>query len=381
MNKILLLLVSFLLVANISYSAPTNAISTPNTFSPNTVIQSADVNADFSHHQSQYNTHNHTDITQLGTVTTGGWNGTAITTQYGGTGRDLSGAATGTIIVFNGSTTSSIPAPSANGQVLTTKSTGTAPEWRTLASGARNAITRGFEVVVEQPNAARCIVNAGTLYHNQTEVDTTTGTILTLATASNWSSGSTVTITNNWNYIGSSATGQIAYLGTLAPNRLDASGNQATGSVVNLYSYDGNDYWRVVGAVRENGSSQIQQHFQSKDTIMWNEPVTITTVLSAGAWSGAVSCLGGMPVISTSGIFAMYAEDSAGGQHRMWIRPNGSTWNTTDADGIGSTSTSGSGTSGQRICFTDSSQQIQHNEYVTDDITRVTIEGYNLSIR
>jgi hypothetical protein len=42
-----------------------------------------------------------TSITQLGTITSGVWNGSNIPTQYGGTGADLSGSSAGQIPIFN----------------------------------------------------------------------------------------------------------------------------------------------------------------------------------------------------------------------------------------------------------------------------------------
>lgn len=43
-------------------------------------------------------------ITTLGTITTGVWNGTAVSLQYGGTGGDLSGASNGSIFKKSGTT-------------------------------------------------------------------------------------------------------------------------------------------------------------------------------------------------------------------------------------------------------------------------------------
>ena len=287
MKKVLSLMVSFLLIANISFGAPNNSVSTPNSYSANTVIQSADMNANFAEHQSKYNTHSHTDITQVGTITTGGWNGSVIATQYGGTGQDWSGASTGSIVQFNGSTTSIIPAPTTAGYVLSTKSGSTAPEWASASSGAKDAITRGFEVVIEQPNALRCVINAGTLYHDTTSVDKTTGTILTFATASNWASGSTVSFAGGagFNYIGSSATGQIALLGNLPPNRTTSSDTNPHTPGTKYYSYDGTTYWRMLGAVRINTSNQVQdKYFQRKNSIIFDDVSSNTNVrvLNAG---------------------------------------------------------------------------------------------------
>src|SRR3990167_7881381 len=58
-----------------------------------------------------------TDITSLanlvtiGTITTGNWNGTAISTTYGGTGQNFSGTAQGNVLYFSGAGTLAALAP------------------------------------------------------------------------------------------------------------------------------------------------------------------------------------------------------------------------------------------------------------------------------
>src|SRR3990167_8092297 len=58
-----------------------------------------------------------TDITGLanlvtiGTITTGNWNGTAISTTYGGTGQNFSGTAQGNVLYFSGAGTLAALAP------------------------------------------------------------------------------------------------------------------------------------------------------------------------------------------------------------------------------------------------------------------------------
>jgi len=86
MKKFLLTISLLFLLSKICFAVPTTTIAIPNSFSPNTVISSSAMNANFSEVSTEFNTHNHTDITQLGTVTTGNWNATAVTVTYGGTG-------------------------------------------------------------------------------------------------------------------------------------------------------------------------------------------------------------------------------------------------------------------------------------------------------
>lgn len=83
MKKLLFL---FLLFPYLAFANPSNTVSTPNSFSPNTVISSSQVNSNFNEIQSKFNAHTHTDITNLGTVIVGTWDGSVIQPSYGGTG-------------------------------------------------------------------------------------------------------------------------------------------------------------------------------------------------------------------------------------------------------------------------------------------------------
>jgi len=136
----------FLLIANISYSTPSTTISTPNSFSSNTVIQSSDMNSNFSEHQSKYNTHSHVDITQVGTITSGTWNGTIVTTQYGGTSSDFSGVASGAIIYFDGTgttTTLARPTGTASGAVIYFDFATLTPKWLSPGTNGQFLKTNG----------------------------------------------------------------------------------------------------------------------------------------------------------------------------------------------------------------------------------------------
>lgn len=99
-KKSLYLSLLVLFIGTYSWSAPTVTMTIPNSFSPNTVISSSSVNANFNEVSSKFNTHTHTDITQLGTVVVGSWNGSIIGTQYGGTGKDFSAITSGSIPYF-----------------------------------------------------------------------------------------------------------------------------------------------------------------------------------------------------------------------------------------------------------------------------------------
>ncbi len=65
----------------------------------------------------------------------GTWQGTAIATQYGGTGQDFSSTAQGNVLYFSDEGTISALAPSTSGYVLTTHGTGADPTWDAAAGG------------------------------------------------------------------------------------------------------------------------------------------------------------------------------------------------------------------------------------------------------
>lgn len=148
MKKILNLLqiagISFLFLSKVCYAVPSNSISIPNSFTPNTIISSSAVNANYNEVQTKFNAHSHTDITQLGTITTGNWNATAIATQYGGTGQDFSAIAQGAIPYFSATGTISTLTAGTSGQILKTQGASANPAWITVfpASSTDNAVVR-----------------------------------------------------------------------------------------------------------------------------------------------------------------------------------------------------------------------------------------------
>ncbi len=117
-----------LLSCSLVFASPSTTLTIPNSFSANTTIQSASVNGDFNQVANIFNSHTHTDITQLGTVTTGNWAGTAITLQYGGTGKDNSASVTGAIPYVSTGTIATLAAGT-SGQVLQSKGALNAPSW------------------------------------------------------------------------------------------------------------------------------------------------------------------------------------------------------------------------------------------------------------
>jgi len=76
-------------------------------------------------------------LTTLGTITAGTWQGTAISTQYGGTGADLSAGAQGGVLYMGGSSIMGISAAGTSGDALISGGTGVptwtdTPSWSTI---------------------------------------------------------------------------------------------------------------------------------------------------------------------------------------------------------------------------------------------------------
>ncbi len=161
-----------------------------------------------------------TSITTLGTVTTGVWNGTAVTETFGGTGQTT--YATGDILYASAANTLSKLAATTNGFVLTL--TGGVPVWAAAAAGTVTSVSGTLNRITSTGGATPVIDIAAT-YVGQTSI-TTLGTIVTGV----WN-GSTVTEgfggTNQTTY----ATGDILYASganTLAKRAIGATGDVLT---------------------------------------------------------------------------------------------------------------------------------------------------------
>lgn len=88
-----LLFIPLLFLTTLLYASPNNSMSILPVAVDRETIEANDENDRNSTIASAYNAHNHTDITQLGTVTTGVWNGTAVPVLYGGTGSTTASTA------------------------------------------------------------------------------------------------------------------------------------------------------------------------------------------------------------------------------------------------------------------------------------------------
>ena len=75
-------------------------------------------------------------LTSVGTIGTGVWQGTAIASQYGGTGQNWSAVSQGAVPYFNGTGTMATLAVGTAGQCLMTGGAGANPSWSNCAAGA-----------------------------------------------------------------------------------------------------------------------------------------------------------------------------------------------------------------------------------------------------
>ena len=76
------------------------------------------------------------DLSVTGNVTSGTWQGTAVETEYGGTGADWSAVAQGNLPYFSGAGTLSNLAPGTAGQFLKSQGTSADPAWANVTRSA-----------------------------------------------------------------------------------------------------------------------------------------------------------------------------------------------------------------------------------------------------
>jgi len=143
-------------------------------------------------------------------------------------------------------------------------------------------------------------------------------------------------------------------------------------------------YYRYLGSVYNNVGKNMPDFFWtgngSNVQIMWDIPISVATVLSSGAWSGAISCSAAMPSTSTCGIFGvLITELVGGGDAECFLRVNGKTGSVVNGVGqnwgVNSGTLGGSG-GGQLTCFTDASQQIQHYEQAGSQAVVILVKGF-----
>jgi len=120
-----------------------------------------------------------------GTISSGTWNGTAVGTQWGGTGQNWSGVAQGSIPYFGGTGTMTTLAPTTSGYVLTTQGTGANPTWTQLPAAGVNYWQLNGLVLSPANAAAYDIAIGGTSTASaKFLVNAATGNLTTAGTAS-----------------------------------------------------------------------------------------------------------------------------------------------------------------------------------------------------
>lgn len=245
-------------------------------------------------------------------------------------------------------------------------------------SSAKDSITRGFELV--WGSIDQVIVNVGTLYHGTTQVDKTSNVHLDVTTASDYITGVSEQATDDWLYVYSDSSGNFK-LDNNEPDKSDASGD-TEGVFLYYYYAAGATYHRCVGAIRLNatGSGQVDKFYQRRSRIGING-VDLSAGVSNGVWSVPLDCSSAIPSIATTGIFRVNCTRTTNPTGTD-LRPSiiGVNWAADATVGFAGYDNSAGGVQGTLTCPTNSSQEIQHNDYNPSAITIYCI-GYHVDIR
>ena len=177
-------------------------------------------------------------------------------------------------------------------------------------------------------------------------------------------------------YLGENENSWEAFFADLPPMYCDLE--WSVQGTARYEQFDGN-WYRCVGAVRNNSSKNLLPFVQSGDHVIWNVPIQINNMVSEEVWSADISCASGIPSLARMGLFGLGAQDMDGQAAGVWIKPAGSTWPNDFENGVYS---QGGGTgvyiSGQRWCMTDTGQQISYFSDMGDEYSYIDVEGYIL---
>lgn len=371
-KKMLILLLSILII---SYTVFADTISRHTTYATGSEVNATNLNGNFDNVYNEVNG----NLTNDNADTAGGFRFIEVLGSLPAAGTE------GRTIFLTTDDTLNFDDGSSFNQAITVSGTPSADDipiytttWaRVQYIPAENM--SGFEIQDVAGDDLTIVVQAGKLIHGNISIQKTTNTTLTFATAGDWWDGATDTYAGGaaWNYIGVDSSGNIKFLGNNPPDVHDADGN-ANGT--NYYFDDGTKKWRVIDAIYIDTDDKAHAvgHIQRGDFVMYDIPLSVTTSVSAGSWSGATAVI--MPTFSEKGVFGLKASDDAA-TTGVWVRPNGTTWAVGDENGV--TTSSGGASSdtigGQRACATDASQQIQYQNQTGDNATAIDIEGYDIS--
>jgi len=159
MKRIFYLVLALLISVNYCYATPDQTISTPKSFTANTTAQSGEVNQNFNEVSSKFNAHSHTDITSLGTVTTGLWNATVVDEQYGGIGSNFASATQGNLLYFSGTGTIASLPPGGNDKYLKSGGPTANPSWSDVTPSATNSILQLNTSVIATDTGSNGAIN------------------------------------------------------------------------------------------------------------------------------------------------------------------------------------------------------------------------------
>lgn len=259
---------------------------------------------------------------------------------------------------------------------------------KTLSSGGYRGFIQGADLewlsttTVKAQSGAMDI--AGTLYTRNSYATT-----MDVTNNDHWVEGASQQGTNKWVYVyayNSSGALWDTKLWLLSPQYADTGSDDSS---VKIYRQNASVWYRCIGAIRLNatGSGEIANFYQRDNAIMWDIPISVSTTAS-GTWTAAIDCSAAIPEISSYGFFGLFSNDTSGNDAGISIRPNGGTWLDLSSDaGLASgiwTQIGGASAaeiSGQRLCATDGSQQINSINKVADDNIVINVEGYLLNIR
>lgn len=225
-------------------------------------------------------------------------------------------------------------------------------------------------------DADRVSSDAGIVYVGGTRINKVATTGLNVGTASDYITGASERGTSKWLYVYVDDNGSVK-LDDTAPNYANTSGD-TVGTL--RYFKNGTDYWRNIGAIRLNasGSGNVVRFLQVEDCVQWDVPISLTTTLSSGVWSSALSCSTAIPATSKLGKFELYISSNSATNQAMSLRPNGGT-SETPSPTVGNIVCGDSNNfGGQTFCVTDSSQQIQYYQFssTTVDAADVKVIAY-----
>lgn len=174
--------------------------------------------------------------------------------------------------------------------------------WRAMSNTGTESIT-GLEMTWLSVSAIS--VSAGTVQFGNEVLSKTTATTINFTglSASTW----------YYIYLAKSGTTFTMSYRTNAPDKSDISGNSA-GRLI--YYTTGGVYYRCIGAVYSNSSSQVLAFYQHGDYIEFTTFQTIKSGVQAAIT--AVDCL--MPAISNVGTFTLYHKVGTGsGLHFAYV--------------------------------------------------------------